>query len=455
MLKTNHNCFLDYIKINHLFQKDDLLIVAISGGLDSVVLAHLLHKLQQLIVLAHCNFQLRGEESDRDEQFVRQLAGEWQVPVFVETFDTKAYATGHKLSTQVAARQLRYVFFERLRKQLSTQGKRVLIATAHHANDVAETMLMHLFRGTGIDGLRGIPVKNGFVVRPLLFAKREEIEEYAKANNLLWVEDSSNAKQDYTRNYIRHTILPAIAKQFPGVIDQLWSTAEKLRDVSDIYHETVARKLGKWVQQEGKGQKMPVLRLMKSPQVNALLWEWIKQFGYSEGQVEEVKKLFNASNGAYIASSTHRIIRNRAWLLLTPVEEKESTFFVVDHLPAVLHLPNGKTLKLAAPEPFEASVGILQGAANEAIVNAEKVKLPLLIRPWKQGDYFYPLGMAKKKKVARFLIDQKVSPVHKPNVYVVESEKRIIWIAGYRMDDRVKIMSHTTEVVKMNISLSG
>ena len=441
----------EFVRKHRLFEQTDTIILAISGGVDSVVLAHLLSNSNQPLVLAHCNFQLRGEESMRDEAFVRNFAQTLGVPVEVHATDTLAYTAKHKVGIQVAARQIRYAFFEELRVRLTEPGKRVLIATAHNANDVAETLLMNLFRGTGIDGLRGIPVKNGFVVRPLLFAKREDIEAYAKENNLVWVEDSSNVKEDYTRNYIRHTILPAIAKQFPGVVDQLAGTTQKLKDVSAIYHEAIARKLGKWVQPEGKGQKIPVMLLEKSPQVNALLWEWMKPFGFTDGQVEEVKKLFTAGNGSYVASATHKIIRNRAWLLLTPVEETESTFFVVDSLPASVLLPGGKILKISVSEFFNQVGEIPQLPAHEAVLDAGYLVLPLIVRPWKQGDYFYPLGMAKKKKVARFLIDQKVSPVEKPNVYVLESEKRIVWIVGYRIDDRFKITGNTKEVMKMKV----
>lgn len=434
-----------------MFEQNDTIVLAISGGIDSIVLAHLLHLKQQPMVLAHCNFRLRGEESLRDEDFVRNFAQSLGVPVEVHATDTLAYAAQHKIGIQVAARQIRYAFFEDLRVKLTEPGKRVLIATAHNANDVAETILMNLFRGTGIDGLRGIPVKNGYVVRPLLFAKREDIEAYARENNLGWVEDSSNAKEDYTRNYIRHTVLPAVAKQFPGVVDQLAGTAQKLKDVSAIYHEAVTRKLGKWVQPEGKGQKMPVLLLVKSPQVNALLWEWMKPYGFTEGQVEEVKKLFTAGNGSYVSSGTHKIIRNRAWLLLTAAGEGQSTFFVAEHLPATVSLPNGKILKISTPGPFDTGTAIPNLPSHEALLDAGNLALPLIIRPWKQGDYFYPLGMAKKKKIARFLIDQKVSPVEKHEVYVVESDKKIAWVVGYRIDDRFKITGNTKEVVKMKV----
>lgn len=451
MFKNLPNLLSNHIALNNLFQKKDLLIFAISGGIDSVVLAHLLHSMQQPLVFAHCNFHLRGDESMRDEDFVRDFAQSLGVELHIEHFETERFATEHKLSIQVAARQLRYGFFERLRRQLAQHNKRVLIATAHNANDVAETMLMNLFRGTGIDGLRGIPVKNGHIVRPLLFAKRDEIEGYAKENNLTWVEDSSNAKQDYTRNYIRHTVLPAAAKQFPGVIEQLTGTAQKLKDVSEIYHEAVSKKLKKWVVAEGKGQKIPVLRLMKSEQVNALVWEWIKNFGFTDGQVEEVKKLFLASNGSYVASASHRIIRNRAWLLLVPVEETVSDFFVIESLPATISLPTGKTLKLGALEPFESAADFLKVPAYEAVLDAGNIGLPLIVRPWKAGDYFYPLGMAKKKKLSRFLIDQKVSPVEKPNVWVIESNKRIIWVVGYRIDDRFKVKLGTKHTFKTKL----
>jgi len=443
--------FKEFSKKQKLFEPTDTIIVAISGGMDSVVLAHLLISINQPVVLAHCNFQLRGNESLRDEQFVRDFAGKWHLPLFTETFDTEAYAQEHKLSIQVAARQLRYDFFERLKKQLAGQGKKVWIATAHHANDAAETLLMNIFRGTGIDGLRGIPVKNGSIIRPLLFAYRDEVEAYANASGLTWVEDSSNAKEDYARNLVRHSVLPVVEKKYPQVIQNLAGTIEKMREAAAIYHQMVDHRLKKMIVAEGNLQKVPVLKMSKATERNTLIWEWIKNFGFSEGQVGEVVKLFDAANGSYLLSGSHRLLRNRAWLILSPLREINRAPVIVEFLPADEIFAETKRLRMGDREVAVKETAIPALPETEALFDAGKLVFPLMIRPWKAGDYFYPLGMAKKKKVARFLIDKKLSPDEKENTWVLESDKRIVWIIGLRIDDRFKITSNTREVVKMKV----
>jgi tRNA(Ile)-lysidine synthase len=433
-----------------LFHKQHLIIIAISGGLDSVVLTHLLKSIGQPIMLAHCNFQLRGAESERDEAYVRTLASEWKIPLHIRRFDTKAYAHEQKVGIQVAARQLRYDFFEALRQQFADQGRQVLIATAHHANDHVETVLMHLFRGTGIDGLRGIPKQNGYIIRPLLFAKRQALEDYAMENQLSWVEDSSNEKEDYTRNYIRHTVIPAVEKQFPALVENIQASSLIFRDVSALYHEAVANRLKKLVTKENGLEKVPVLKLIKMDQANTILFEWMKGYGFTQGQTGEVMKLTNAANGSYVASATHRIIRNRAWLIMAPLLETSTPLQIIEELSFTVSLANGHLLKIQQPQPYASAAGIPKLPVNEIWVDASKISLPLIIRSWKQGDYFYPLGMRKKKKIARFLIDSKVSPLEKEKIMVLESKGRIIWVMGHRMDDRFKILPVTKIFIRMS-----
>jgi tRNA(Ile)-lysidine synthase len=434
-----------------LLNSNHLIIVAISGGLDSVVLTHLLKSVQQPIMLAHCNFQLRGAESERDEQFVRSLAQDWKIPVHIRRFEAESYAKENKLSIQVAARNLRYAFFDELRNQFAGQGKEVLIATAHHTNDSVETVLMNFFRGTGIDGLRGIPEKNGHIIRPLLFAQRSDLEDYARIHQLSWVEDSSNEKEDYTRNYIRHTIIPAIEKQFPTLVNNIYSSSKVFSDTASLFHEAVERRLKKMIETENGMERIPVLKVEKMPQAGTVVYEWIKRFGFSQRQIGEVLKLAEASNGSYVASGTHRLIRNRAWLIMAPLQEAASAFKVVDTLPCHEEFPDGRKILIQKVEPFDAATGIPKLPVNEALLDASGVTMPLIIRRWKQGDYFYPLGMRKKKKIARFLVDGKVSPLEKEHVWVVESRGRIVWVVGYRIDDRFKIREGTREVVKLSI----
>lgn len=434
-----------------MFAKGNRVIVAISGGIDSVVLGHLFLSIGQCLEMVHCNFMLRGAESDRDEAFVEQLANQWQIPLHRRSFDTRAYAEERRLSIQLAARQLRYAYFEELRLLLSQKGEAVLIATAHHANDAVETLLMNLFRGTGIDGLRGIPVKNGSVIRPLLFAQKHEIEAYSRQHQLSWVNDSSNEQEDYTRNYIRHTILPSVKKQFPAVVQNIHDSMRVFRDVSTLYHEAVEKRLKKIVVIQKDLQKIPLLRLEKMGQASTVLFEWLKPYGFTEGQIGEVMKLFHAGNGSYVASGAYRIIRNRAWLVLAPMAPEPAHLQIADALPFGVVLSEGKKLTIGEIMPLSEMKEIPRLPLHEALLDATDLKLPLIIRPWKQGDYFYPLGMAKKKKVARFLIDQKVSTMDKEHVWVVESNKRICWVIGYRIDERFKITHNTRQVIRLSV----
>lgn len=442
---------LEFAGKQRLFEPGDTVIVAISGGVDSVVLAHLLYSLNQPMVLAHCNFQLRGEESNRDEQFVRGLAAKWGIPLFVETFDTKAYAKENKLSTQVAARQLRYCFFEQLRNQVIQGRGKTWIATAHHANDAAETMLMNLFRGTGIDGLKGIPVKNGFIIRPLLFAFREQIETYAAQAGLEWVEDSSNEKQDYARNLVRHSVIPAVQQKYPLVVQNLVASMERLKEAAALYHQMVSRLLKRMIVHEAGMQKIPVLRLSKAAEQKSITWEWIKDYGFTEGQAGEVVKLLDATNGSYISSESHRLLKNRGWLILTELNGLVHSPRVIEQLPAEIQFEEGRRIVLEAISGYDPHAALPSSGPHEAWLDAAQLPLPLVLRLWKPGDYFYPLGMAKKKKIARFLIDHKVSPIEKEKVWVLESMGRIVWVVGYRIDDRYKITAKTRLVVKMKV----
>lgn len=436
---------------HHLFDKNTLILIALSGGKDSVVLTHLLLQLEQPVALMHCNFQLRGLESERDESFVRQWAAALKLPLHTRRFDTNSYADIHRCSIQVAARELRYAYFEEIRQSLTGPGKTVRIATAHHAGDSAETLLMHLFRGTGIEGLRGIPAINGSIIRPLLWAAPREIEEYALENQLDWVEDSSNLKTHYTRNFIRHKVLPLIEEQFPQALTGINATAHKTAEATLLYQEMVTLRLKKGVKIEKGIEKIAIAQWKKMIPLRTLLWEWVKKFGFTEGQVGEVEKLFDAANGSYIASQTHRLLHNRGWLLMLPVQSTDHPVQMIASLPAECKLPNKGMLKISAGEPLAENIIPSALTPQDAWLDAGRLRLPLLLRPAKPGDYFYPLGMQKKKKVARLLIDLKLSMEEKEQVWVLESDQRIVWVVGYRMDDRFKITAGTQQVVKCGL----
>jgi tRNA(Ile)-lysidine synthase len=461
-----------FIEKERLFSKQDGLLIAVSGGVDSVVLCHLCKLAGYRFAIAHCNFGLRGEESYRDETFVQALASQLEVPFYLKRFDTKAFAEEQKLSIQVAARELRYQWFHEIingqwpldkehplastdDSPLTTHHSRSItyhlplsfIATAHHLDDNIETLLINLFKGTGISGLHGILPKSDKVVRPLLFATREEVQAFTQEHQLNWVEDSSNAETKYTRNYVRHEILPGIVKAFPTVKQNLSDSIQRLREAETLYFQAVQLHKKKLLECKGEEVYIPVLKLERSNPLATIVYEIIKDYGFSPQQVPEVLKLLASESGRYIISTTHRILRNRAWLIISPLPKVEETVLVIEegmsHQGFAGRMLHFKTL------PFN-QVSI-ETNSFIALLDKNKVQFPLLLRKWKEGDYFYPLGMPKKKKLARFFIDQKLSQIQKENVWVLESNKRIIWVVGYRIDDRFKIASGTKEVLRIDL----
>lgn len=434
---------------NHLPAHQTHVILAVSGGIDSVVLAHLLHTAGITFSLAHCNFGLRGEESERDEAFVRNMAVIYGTEVHVQRFDTAQWAQQQKMAIQEAARVLRYTWFEQLWGGLPHAPRAV--ATAHHANDSIETLLMNFFRGTGISGLHGILPVQGHVIRPLLFATREEIKNYAAEHQLQWVEDSSNASGKYTRNYFRLQLIPALQQVFPGVEDNLLQNIERFNEVETLYHQAVALQLEKLIEPKGAEQHIPVYKLLKATPLHTLVWELISPFQFTAAQTEEVKKLLTTGQqGSYISSPTHRIIRNRNWLIIAPIQQEEAKHIVVEAGQTNVLFPQGQIqLQLSLQAPSEKE---MQQPAHVALFDAADITFPLLLRPWKQGDYFYPLGMQKKKKINRFLIDLKLSATEKERVWVLEMNHKIIWVVGRRIDNRFKITPQTRQVLTLTYS---
>lgn len=432
-----------------LFSMEHRLLVAVSGGLDSVVLCHLLHRCGFQFEMAHVNFQLRENESDRDENFVAALARELSVTVHLTQFDTSAYATEEKTSIQVAARDLRYAWFNKLlaERQNSAQPLHYIL-TAHHANDNAETILMNIFRGTGLIGLRGILPKRDKVIRPLLFAQRSELLAFAKAEKINWVEDSSNTSDKYARNYIRNTIIPQVEQQYPALVNSLNIAAYHARETELFLEKAMQACLNKLVTVKGQEQQVPVERWRQMPGAAAILYAWLKPFGFSAAQLPDAISLAGSQTGHYIDSEAFRLLRNRKWLVVTPKEEKSSAILVLEKDSGTLGFSGGQLTwetipYLSQPIPTD---------QHMAWLDAAKITYPLLLRPWKTGDYFYPLGMAKKKKIARFLIDIKLARTAKDQVWVLESDRKIIWVIGHRMDDRFKIKPATKNILALRFT---
>lgn len=457
--------FQEFIVKENLFQAKDKLLLTVSGGMDSVALCELCYESGFDFVIAHCNFQLRGEESERDENFVKGLAEKYNKEILVKKFNTENSAEENKVSIQVAARELRYSWFYEIinGEWLKGNGKKDSqtsvrhspftihhIATAHHLDDSIETLLMNFFKGTGIAGLHGILPKQGKIVRPLLFAKKDELKAFALANNLQWVEDSSNESDKYSRNYFRHQVIPLIEKIYPQVISNLAGNIHRFGDVEILYQQSVALHKKRLLEQKGNEIHVPLLKLKKSAPLNTLIYEIIKDYQFSSAQVDEVIHLLDSESGRYIQSSTHRIIKNRNWLIISPNNFQETQNMIIDEPMGSLQLSVGNLqFEILSTANYK-----LQTTNNLAQFDADKIKFPLLLRKWKRGDYFYPLGMKKKKKLARFFIDNKLSQTDKEKVWVIEMNKKIVWVVGMRIDERFKITPQTKQVLKIIFSKS-
>ena len=451
--------FVQYVNDQNLFQKNDRLLLAVSGGIDSVVLTELCHQAGYNFFIAHCNFHLRKEESNRDEQFARSLAEKYSVSIFVQSFQTENYAAQNKLSIQVAARELRYTWFKDLAVEQAVEGKgRVKILTAHHSNDNIETLLMNFFKGTGIRGLQGILPKQGDLIRPLLFATKEEIVQFAGENDLLFVEDSSNLSDKYTRNYFRNQWIPSVQKIFPRVEENLINNIERFREIDILYTQAINLHRSKLIEEKGKEIHIPLLKLLKVTPVKTVLYEIIKDYGFTAHQTDEAMKLLTSDTGKYISSQTHRIIRNRGWLIITPVNTQEAHHIIIEETDETIGYVEGDlTFKKLQKTPKE----IVQHSTTTVIIDSTKLEFPVILRKWKQGDYFYPLGLQKKlsgkpgkKKLSKFFIDQKISLSEKETIWVLESNKKIVWVINKRLDERFKVTPQTKSFLSIEFTAS-
>ncbi len=434
--------FNDFIGKERLFSPGDRLLLTVSGGLDSMVLCELSHRAGLTFVIAHCNFQLRGAESDRDEAFVRQLAKRYEREVLVERFDTRAYAAAKQLSAQVAAREMRYSWFQRVVEGWDGGG---VIVTAHHLDDNIETMVMNFFRGTGLTGLRGMLPRQGGIARPLLFAGRAELRRFAEEGKLSWVEDSSNESDKYTRNFFRHQILPLVERAYPSAVENLAANLGRFRETEVIYREAIDGQKKKLLEYKGGEIHIPVLKLKQAGPLATLIHEIFSGYGFTPQQIGLIAGLLDSPSGKYICSASYRLLKDRRWLILSPLNGGEPATILIEKGRTIVDYSRG-TLQLEWLPDF---TGEPSSDGSVAWLDAKEINFPLLLRPWRPGDYFYPLGMRKKKKLARFFIDQKFSLAEKEKVWVLEMNRKIIWVVGRRIDDRFRLTASTREVLKV------
>ena len=421
-----------FITEKSLFVREDKLILGISGGADSVCLMHVFLELGYSFELAHCNFNLRGEESDADEYFVKDLAKEHQLKIHVKQFDTLVYAAENKISTQMAARDLRYAWFEKLRIKSSAK----YLAIAHHANDDVETFFINLVRGSGLKGFLGIKEKNNAIVRPLLSVSRLEIEQYLKDRGLVFREDSSNASVKYLRNKIRHELIPLLAQMNPSIQQTVKDEMRILDGVAQIYASKVEEVRKDLTQEKNGIVQLEISALLALNPLHSYLYELLSAYGFYA--VEAISKALQGQSGKQFFSSTHQLVVDRENIFISLLNKENEVFEITE-----------KTISLVYP--LEINFKVMADKTiiydnNIAQLDVEKLKFPLTLRKWKEGDKFMPLGMKKFKKLSDFFIDSKFSIIDKQEQWLLCSGVDIVWVLGCRIDERYKLESNTKKV---------
>ena len=431
-----------YIERNRLLSDDDSrpVLVGLSGGADSVALLSVLVRLGYACVALHCDFHLRGEESERDAAFARTFAESLGVPFYQTDFDTVAYAREHHLSIEMAARALRYAWFEELRERLGAQA----IAVAHHRDDSVETVVMNLIRGTGIRGLTGIRPRNGFVVRPLLCVSRADIVAWLENQGIRYVTDSTNLSDAYTRNFIRLNVLPLLERINPSVREAIARSAEHLSAVASVYAYEIARACEEVIVSEGC---LSIEALCRFPAPEAILYELLKEYGFSRWVSAEVFDALRKESGKVFYSKTHRLLKDRAYLWIVPLErEAEKTSFLLDPSREIYREPVGLTFReLPITPDFQ-----IEKNRRFAYFDADKLRFPLTLRKWREGDWFVPFGMKGRQKLSDYFSDHKFSRIEKEKAWLLCSGDAIIWLIGERADNRFRINSGTKRVLAVN-----
>ena len=436
--------FIKFIGKEKLFEPDQRVMLAVSGGMDSMAMLSLFRKARFLIGVAHCNFRLRGEASDQDEAFVRSVATREGIPFFSTRFDTKEYAKSHGISVQMAARDLRYDWFREL---ILNEGYDY-IATAHHLDDQEETFFINLLRSSGLAGFHGISIKQDKLIRPMLFLTRKEIEAYIRKNNIAWREDHSNRETKYLRNKIRHELIPVfheINPEFPALLHE---NISRIREVELIFRKAVEEERKRMVVQENGEVRISIPELKKLVPLNTFVYEFISPYNFNFSVCMEVVQSLDETETKIFFSPTHQLVKDRNHLVITLYE------------PANKINPSGLTYKIASnrkniTKPVKLSLlhvipdktFSIYPSGDFAYFDFNKLTFPLTIRKWEKGDFFHPFGQSNRKKLSDFFTDNKFSRVDKENAWLLCSGEKIIWIIGHRSDHRYRVTSKTTEVL--------
>jgi tRNA(Ile)-lysidine synthase len=438
--------FKAFIVSEKLFGVEDKILLAVSGGIDSVVMCELFHRAGYEFGIAHCNFNLRGKESDEDEAFVEQLAKKYCVPFHCKRFLTKKDARDKKISIQMAARELRYQWFEELRIRKRYHS----IATAHHLDDQIETFFINLLRSTGIAGFHGIIPRQGNLVRPLLFSHRDKIADFARKQNLTFREDSSNAETKYLRNKIRHEIIPVFCELNPVFRQTLSETIHRIRETEIIFRDAIEEVRKKLIRHDINGTHIRIENLKKLTPVDIYAFELLSPFGFNESVISDILHSVDNSSGKIFYSPTHRMVMNRNELIVNPVPDKKE----ITVKKTEISIPENKReirkpIHLLFTRTSTGKTFSIDPSNEVANFDLNKICFPLNVRRWKKGDSFYPLGMNKKKKLSDYFIDIKLSIPQKENIWLLCSGGHIVWIIGHRIDQRFRVTSKTKEVMQV------
>ncbi len=435
--------FIDFIAQHHLVEPESKILLAVSGGMDSVSMCHLFHRSGIEFGIAHCNFRLRGHDADQDALFTKDLANDLQVPFFTVEFDTEKTASERKISIQVAARDLRYQWMEKIRAAHQYHS----VATAHHINDSLETFMINFVRGSGIRGLMGIPLKNDHIIRPLLCFTREEIEQWVMSCNIAYREDSTNQEVKYTRNKIRHQIVPVLKEINPGIYRSFRSVKTIFEQTDDLIRHFMEVIYKKAVSKHQNKILIQIDKILEYPSVPLILYELLSPYGFSPPIVQDISKHLKSQPGKLFYSPTHTCLLDRDVLIVEPADQKTfcsgGQVYTFQENTLQVMLPDGILEGEKKTVPFTNSF-ITQ--PNEAYFDAKTLAFPLTIRHPQKGDYFYPLGLSGKKKISDLLTDLKIPRTQKQNVWLVTSGEQIIWVVGYRTDNRFRCKKNTTQI---------
>lgn len=434
--------FLEYGQQEKLFARGSRILIAVSGGIDSMVMAWIFREAGIEHAIAHCNFSLRGSESDSDEEFVAIWARSNDIPFFNIRFDTLGYAGEKRISVQMAARELRYDWFRSIIRKEGFDA----VAVAHNLNDNVETFLINLIRGTGLSGLAGMSPRTGDIIRPLLFATRKEIAEFAAAHNIDYREDSSNVQVKYTRNRIRHMVIPEIEKVNQGAVHSITETMSHLASSSAIVENCISKLSREIFRTTGETAEAEIMSLTALTPVEPYIYELFRPYGLSSRQTSEVISLLHADTGKSVYTSTHRLLNDRGRIIITPRNTEgpaEYRFNSIDEMRI-----SGLFSDLRITEPSDKELPVIP---LTAALDLETVTFPVTVRHWEPGDRFMPLGMKQMKKISDFLIDLKVPVTEKEKVLLLLSGDEIMWVMGYRIDDRYRVTPRTSRILVITV----